>query len=465
MNLRHILIAAILLLASIGARAQTIGGGSMKVFAGVPSGPCLDPQQAINNLNGDFYTCFGGGWLKQTGNSNVISISGTANQITVTGTTNAVLSLPAAIITPGSLKMGGTLNTAQNAVVHELANDTSTGTIVNRVAILNGDNPAKAVNAGSAVLGTYGVVTGGAGTTGNVQIAVAGQALCTFDNTTTAKHFVQANGVDGKCHDSGATFPTVNDVVGYVIDGGAAGDHTVIVFGPGSKDVTSGIGTTTGSGTNPKLAIWVTSSSLGNIGTPTLCSLGLAPTGIDANGNATGCAAFGTVTTTGSPASGNLTKFSGTLSVTNGNLSNDVTTSGTLAATVVGINSTNLAGLATGILKNTTGTGVPSIAVAADFPSGISKTIASGTSTLATSAISSGTCATMVTTSATGVVTTDNIMADFNADPTGTTGYFPGAMLTIVKFPTANNVNFKACNNSASSITPGAVTLNWRVVR
>jgi hypothetical protein len=42
----------------------------------------------------------------------------------------------------------------------------------------------------------------------------------------------------------------------------------------------------------------------------------------------------GSVTTTGSPASGNLTKFSGATSVTNGDLSGDVTTSGTLATTI-----------------------------------------------------------------------------------------------------------------------------------
>lgn len=45
-----------------------------------------------------------------------------------------------------------------------------------------------------------------------------------------------------------------------------------------------------------------------------------------------------------------------------------INTAGSLAMTVVAINNTNLAGLGTGILKNTTGTGVPSIAVAADFP-------------------------------------------------------------------------------------------------
>ncbi len=42
----------------------------------------------------------------------------------------------------------------------------------------------------------------------------------------------------------------------------------------------------------------------------------------------------GTVTTTGSPASGNLTKFSGASSITNGDLSGDVTTTGTLATTI-----------------------------------------------------------------------------------------------------------------------------------
>jgi len=52
----------------------------------------------------------------------------------------------------------------------------------------------------------------------------------------------------------------------------------------------------------------------------------------------------GTVTTTGSPSSGNLTKFSGPTSVTNGDLSGDVTTSGTLATTVAAIQGTTVSG-------------------------------------------------------------------------------------------------------------------------
>lgn len=51
---------------------------------------------------------------------------------------------------------------------------------------------------------------------------------------------------------------------------------------------------------------------------------------------------IGTVTTTGSPASGNLTKFSGATSIVNGDLSGDVTTSGTLVTTLAAGSASNL---------------------------------------------------------------------------------------------------------------------------
>lgn len=97
----------------------------------------------------------------------------------------------------------------------------------------------------------------------------------------------------------------------------------------------------------------------------------------------------------------------------------------------------------------------------------IPQTIASGATALGTGAISSGACATVVTATATGTATTDAISAAFSADPSATTGYVPSTsgMLTILIYPTSGNVNFKVCNNTAASITPGAVTLNWRVVR
>jgi hypothetical protein len=86
---------------------------------------------------------------------------------------------------------------------------------------------------------------------------------------------------------------------------------------------------------------------------------------------------------------------------------------------------------------------------------------------MGTSAVASGTCATVVTVSATGVATTDTITWNPNTDPTAVTGYAPLSTgnLYIWAYPTANNANFKVCNSTSASITPSALTLNWKVVR
>lgn len=154
----------------------------------------------------------------------------------------------------------------------------------------------------------------------------------------------------------------------------------------------------------------------------------------------------------GTGTSGNVAKFDSGGSVTDG---------GVAAASLITLASLSATSPIT--YNNSTG-----VIACSTCTTGGAQTIASGTATLGTSAITSGTCATVVTVGASGVATTDNIMADFNADPTGTTGYAPtsNGILTIIKYPTANNVNFKVCNNSGSSITPGAaLALNWRVVR
>jgi hypothetical protein len=103
-----------------------------------------------------------------------------------------------------------------------------------------------------------------------------------------------------------------------------------------------------------------------------------------------------------------------------------------------------------------------------DLPSTSTQTISSGTATLGTSAISSGSCASVVSVGGSGIATTDVIHYTPNADPTGVTGYgasSSGAVLSVYAYPTANYANFKVCNSTASSITPGSLTLNWRVTR
>lgn len=72
---------------------------------------------------------------------------------------------------------------------------------------------------------------------------------------------------------------------------------------------------------------------------------------------ATPPSAGGTVTVTGSPASGNLTKFSGASSITNGDLSGDATTSGSLIVSVVKTGGVAFGSFATGTdAANLTGT-------------------------------------------------------------------------------------------------------------
>jgi hypothetical protein len=100
------------------------------------------------------------------------------------------------------------------------------------------------------------------------------------------------------------------------------------------------------------------------------------------------------------------------------------------------------------------------------------QTVASGALALATSAISSQACQTVTqgsvnSAAATGVATTDVIAFTPNASIKAVTGYAPLTTggLTIVAYPTSGYVNFDVCNWSASPITPGAVTLNWRVTR
>lgn len=94
--------------------------------------------------------------------------------------------------------------------------------------------------------------------------------------------------------------------------------------------------------------------------------------------------------------------------------------------------------------------------------------IAASTATLATAEIASGSCATVVTATATGAASSDVLSWSFNTDVSGITGFDPVTTggLSIYAYPGTNAANFKVCNPTASAITPSsAVTLNWNIIR
>lgn len=249
---------------------------------------------------------------------------------------------------------------------------------------------------------------------------VANNSVCFSGTTGLLKDCGVAAGITALTGDVTATGPgsvastlaTVNSNVGTF--GSATQASVVTVNGKGlitavsNATVTPAVGSITGLGTGVATALAV---NVGTAGAPVV------------NGGALGTPSSGTATNiTGLPIAG-------------------------------------LTGLGTGVAAQ--------LATAISTAGGSTTTIAAGTSALGTGAISSATCATAVTTTATNTATTDVVTAGFNGDPTAVTGYIPSTsgMLTIIVYPTVNNVNFKVCNNTTSTITPGAITLNWRVVR
>jgi hypothetical protein len=115
-----------------------------------------------------------------------------------------------------------------------------------------------------------------------------------------------------------------------------------------------------------------------------------------------------------------------------------------------------------------------------DLPSTSTQTIAYGTVALPTTAISSGGYTLCSSSSCSGgtfttsggtianVATSDNVLYTPNSDPTGVTGYgisSSGAVLSVYCWATSGGVSCKVGNSTSSSITPGSLTLNWRVTR
>lgn len=133
-----------------------------------------------------------------------------------------------------------------------------------------------------------------------------------------------------------------------------------------------------------------------------------------------------------------------------------------------------VAGVVTDLRANDIATGDPVVLVydgtfmrLVSTAASTTQTIASGTLALATAAIASGACGTAQTATATGALTTDAMLVSFAGNITAVTGYTAATTgsLRVDTYLTANTFNVVVCNATSASITPGAVSVNWRVVR
>lgn len=89
-----------------------------------------------------------------------------------------------------------------------------------------------------------------------------------------------------------------------------------------------------------------------------------------------------------------------------------------------------------------------------------------GSVSLDTASIASGAC-TNVTDTATGAIAGDVLLPTWATDPTGVTGWSPSASggLYLDWYVTADTVNFEVCNNTDAAIDPGAITMNYLIIR
>ena len=158
--------------------------------------------------------------------------------------TNKTLTSP--IITNPAVTSGTFTNPTVNAV--QIVNTPATyvtfpnnpipGTTNGNLMKLTGNPSAITAPANTDTGGVIGILVtgqGGGGTNGTVQ--QTGTANCNFDGATTAGDYVQLSPTTGgQCHDAGATYPAVGQVVGRVLTTNAvAGLYAVNLFSPETK--------------------------------------------------------------------------------------------------------------------------------------------------------------------------------------------------------------------------------------
>ena len=487
------------------AQGQGTGGGP--TGGGAVTAPAM--QTAISTQTG--CTTLGYVWVPAS-NTCVANGAGSSAFSALTSSTNSTASM--VVGTGASLGISGTGTIT--STLHEFPATASTGgTTANLLVVYDGAT-GNVTTSPTASAGTVGIASATA-TSGNPLFVIdSGITTCIADNTVTVGNLLGVGTTTaGRCKDLGTAqgngVPSNTQIVGKAVTGGsAAASITVQTVGAGhygtlvvAASVNTSICSNNGcsqntTGTAAGLAAQYVdyNASSGGASIKNKPALNSAATDSNVTSDGSGNVTATTFTATGSPA---LTGTEGSapsapasgkdvLYVENTNGIASINSSSVKKYMVAPAASRT----ANQFVTNITAAGAQTTAAiaAADLPAALAnstsvngttipsggvtltRTIASGTIALATSSISTASCQTITqgsvnSAAATGTLTTDAISFAPNGSIKAITGYVPATTggLTIVAYPTAGYVNFDVCNWTSGAITPGALTLNWRVVR
>lgn len=324
---------------------------------------------SVASANGFTGTSSGGGVPQLTLATSVTGLvkgNGTALSAAVA---NTDYQLPISLTTTGSSGSATFTSNTLNIPIYSAAtnafNTITTGT--NTIATMVVGSGATLSPSGTGVIesnnisgtisaGTNVTITGGGTTVSPYVIGTSGGTTAGFNTLTSGTNTTAAMvvGSGASLSPTGTGTITPSNVTSLITAG-----TNVTVTGSGTTSSPYVINSTNtastafsalASSTNTTAAMVVgTGASLAATGTGTITptnvtSLITAGSNVTITGSGTVASPYNIATTslstTGSPASGNLTKFSGTTTVTNADLAGDVTTSGTTTTTLATVNGT-----------------------------------------------------------------------------------------------------------------------------
>jgi hypothetical protein len=220
----------------IGVASATVS--NMNVESGIVGFPGdVFPLGTCQASGGAFVSCseylVGGRDILTPADSTIIITSNTG-----TGRQSVSVNPAAFVTTAGNNNLPGLNQINYTSLSLKLLNDSSTGTMANRVVMLT-NGSVKTAPAGTEN-GILGICNGNCGTAGFARIITRGTATCAFDGATTGGDFVVlSRQLDGYCTSAGAVRPLTGPVLGVVPTTNASTGNYDILLEPGGAPVAS----------------------------------------------------------------------------------------------------------------------------------------------------------------------------------------------------------------------------------